>query len=1261
MIKIININNKAMALYAGMALFSMAWAAPAQNGQRPELAPQVLKQIQALQEEKAGRTPSQRKISSHLLYALKMRRGEAIAGGLPALSSSINVGAEGMVLLDIKARVTDAVLHKIKALSGEVLSSFPQYQAIRARLPLTRIESLASLPDVKSIRPADEATTNKYESTPSPAPPRRDNGSFLSPHVNPNQAAHTADVRARLRATLPRLVQAQRNTVAETPITNVVNVSQGDTAHRADLARSTFGVTGTGMRVGVLSNGVSSLATRQASGDLPPVVTVLPGQAGSGDEGTAILEIVHDLAPGTELYFATALGGQATFAQNILNLRAAGCNIIVDDVFYFTEPVFQDGIIAQSINTVTAGGGALYFSSAGNSGNKNDGTSGVWEGDFVAIGAPATGSLVGKTAHDFGGGVNSNQITADSPASFVLQWSDATGASANDYDLYLLDAALTTILAASTDIQDGNDDPYESISSSGFNDVNNRLVIVQSSGAARYLHLNANRGRLAVNTTGQTSGHSSAVNAFSVAAVNVATAGGGDFTGGSANPVETYSSDGLRRIFYSSAGTPITPGNFSATGGVIRQKPDVAAADCVATSTPGFNTFCGTSAAAPHAAAISALMLEANPALAATGFRSVYNASALDIEAPGVDRDSGVGIIDAFVAVNNSLRTDLSVSQTDSPDPVNTGANLSYSITVSNNGPSKASGVTVTDTLPAGVTFVSATPSQGNCNGTATITCNIGALNSTATITIIVKPTSAGSLSNTVSVSGAETDPSPFNNSATVTTTVNPAIDLALSKTDSPDPVIIGNNLTYTINVTNSGSISATGVTVTDTLPAGVTLVSASASQGTCSGTATITCTLGTLNAAASAGVTIVVKPTAAGLLTNSASVSAVETDSNSANNSASATTTVNPSVDLVLTKTDSPDPVTAGNNLTYAINVSNNGASSATGVTVTDTLPAGVTLVSASTSQGICSGTATITCTLGTLNATANAGVTIVVKPTAAGLLTNSASVSAVETDLNSTNNSATANTTVNPPLTPVVADLSITKADSVDPVIAGDMLSYTITVKNNGPDMVSNVIVTDTLAPGVTFVQATSGQGACNGTATITCQIGSLNSGANTNVTVFVIPMVAGPLSNTASVSGAGNDPNSANNQDTESTVVNPRLCNGLAATIIGTAGNDTLNGTAGPDVIAGLGGNDVINGLGGNDIICAGLGNDTVSGGEGNDLLRGEGGKDVLNGGLGRDRLEGGAGNDQLNGGFQTDTCIGGPGTDTATTCENISSVP
>jgi hypothetical protein len=117
-----------------------------------------------------------------------------------------------------------------------------------------------------------------------------------------------------------------------------------------------------------------------------PAVDVLPDQAGDGDEGTAMLEILHDIAPNAALGFATAaslFSTDADFAANIRALRFdAGCDILVDDILYFNESPFQDGLIARAVNDVTADG-ALYFSSAGNEGNVLDGTSGNYEADFV--------------------------------------------------------------------------------------------------------------------------------------------------------------------------------------------------------------------------------------------------------------------------------------------------------------------------------------------------------------------------------------------------------------------------------------------------------------------------------------------------------------------------------------------------------------------------------------------------------------------------------------------------------------------------------------------------------------------------------------------------------------------------------------------------------------------------------------------------------------------------------------------------------------
>ncbi|MCB0686138.1 MAG: S8 family serine peptidase, partial [Saprospiraceae bacterium] len=445
--------------------------------------------------------------------------------------------------------------------------------------------------------------------------------------------------------------------------------SQGDAAHQADLVRSTLNVDGSGVKIGVLSDSYDQLApgvgaaSDVLSGDLPgpgnpngytQSVQVLSDYPGGTDEGRAMLQIIHDLAPGAELFYATAFGSEADFAQAILNLRNAGCDIIVDDVSYLGEPVFQDGIIAQAVNTVVAGG-ALYFSSAGNSGNLNDGTSGVWEGDFVSGGVVGSGDIL-----DFGGQPY-NTIAADQTnATLVLKWSDAWGTSANDYDLIVTDASGITVMAMSNNVQDGDDFPIEFII--GDRTAGERIYIVKNTGAAdRALHLNTNRGRLGIGTAGQIFGHNAGASTISVAAtpassvVPIGTTPGpfpGPFN--AANKVESFSSDGPRRIFFDPGGLAITPGNFlfNTLGGSLLQKPDLTAADGVSTTFFGSsNYFFGTSAAAPHAAAIAGLIKSKLPLSDASEIRNILFNSTIDIEAPGIDRDAGRGILMASDAV----------------------------------------------------------------------------------------------------------------------------------------------------------------------------------------------------------------------------------------------------------------------------------------------------------------------------------------------------------------------------------------------------------------------------------------------------------------------------------------------------------------------------------------------------------------------------------------------------------------------------------
>lgn len=661
--------------------------ATAQEEQGARISERALKQIQSLVEEKESRTREQKKIDSQLLYAVKQNRRSRLTDEVAALEVNVGVDVKGAVEVDIEADVDEVLLGEIRRLGGEVIFASEKFTSIRARMTIDSLEILAASEDVKFISPADRARTHGRErSSPGPKSVR----AFLS----------RGDVRrSRFDSQDGRVggarVGGASNSSNDDGLTNVGAVaSQGDATHRAAEARAAFGAAGAGVKIGVLSDGVDSLAALQSAGELP-TVTVLPGQAGNGSEGTAMLEIIHDLAPSAELFFATAFNGQASFAQNILNLRAAGCDIIVDDVAYFREAVFQDDAIARAVEEVSAGG-ALYFSSAGNEGNENDGTSGVWEGDFVDGGAFTVGGVTRQgSVHNFGAGTSNQLTNGNGGAPIGLFWSDPLGGSGNDYDLYVLNSTLTTVIGAATNVQDGNDNPVElsSVSPS----AGSRLVILKKPQAAvRALHLNTFRGRLAANTPGQIHGHAAAASAFAVAAVP---AGPRTF-GAPPNPVgpfpnafssndrtELFSSDGPRRIFFNSNGTAITPGNFlfASGGGVVRQKPDIAAADGVSTATPGFGTFFGTSAAAPHAAAVAALLRSYNLSLPASRSREALLITALDVESAGVDRDTGAGIVMAYQALNY-LASVTTPTPTPTPTPAPPPATVYYEIVARHSG-----------------------------------------------------------------------------------------------------------------------------------------------------------------------------------------------------------------------------------------------------------------------------------------------------------------------------------------------------------------------------------------------------------------------------------------------------------------------------------------------------------------------------------------------------------------------------------------------
>jgi hypothetical protein len=576
------------------------------QGQHPLTASarlNAMQQIQALMADKALWTKAQQKLDSQLIFQARLKATGVVHAKALKLRPSLTPEADGRIKVDINATVTPDLVAAVQAAGGTIRSSLPDYHFLQAVLPVENLEALAGRNDVTFIEPAHKAQQNYVD-------------------------------------------------------------SEGDYTHQAINARASYGATGSGIKVGILSdsidNGSGALAAAIAGGNIDATNTfVIPSQAGTGEgEGLAMCEIVHDLAPKATIYFATGAAGEAQMASNIIALAQAGCRIIADDEFYDDEPPFQDGAIAQAVNTVSAMG-VLYFSCARNSGNLDSDQSSTWQGDFVSGGSDAT---YGQYLQFSPGVIEDDILSGGSSYEADLFWSDPLGASTNDYDLYMLDS-FGDIVYSSINAQTGTQNPYEHIADPAQYSAGYYLVVTLYRGTNRVVHLDFGRGILDWATPGCIRGHNAcdAPNAFTVAATPAATAySAGDPTGpypnafNTSDVVEYFSADGPRRMFYNPNGTPITPGNFSSSGGKVFYKPEFTAADGVTTTPTGFAPFFGTSCATPHAAAIAALVLSYNPGLTPAQMRNVLTNSCIDIMGTGWDRDSGAGILMALKALQNT-------------------------------------------------------------------------------------------------------------------------------------------------------------------------------------------------------------------------------------------------------------------------------------------------------------------------------------------------------------------------------------------------------------------------------------------------------------------------------------------------------------------------------------------------------------------------------------------------------------------------------
>ena len=605
-------------------------------------------QQQPVQKSPSRLSPALQKLYDNTIAARKAAPGDKPVIPNDALDKYLQIKGDGVVVdITIKedmAAAKAALLQlglKITGVYGRVISGI---------IPISALPRLAAVNSIQFARPAYKPMHQSASGT-----------SFIQ--------------------------QCNTNLYGNKP---VPVVSQGDTAQRSYLARKKYNVNGKGVKVGILSDSYNNLGTADIGvlhGELPgpgnpfnfkkPVDVLEDLDDGTGtDEGRGMAEIVHDVAPGAELSFHTAFLGQADFAQGIQDLAKKGCRVIADDVFYYDEPFFQDGIIAQSVDLAKKKG-VTYFSSAGNNYNNS------YESDYRATTEAILGPGNG-TAHNFSatGAIPRyyQPIYIPSGGSFIasFQWDQPSFSaggvgSTSDLDIYLVDLNGHIVAAGAID-NIGSGDPIEVF---GYNnntsDYTFFLVIVKFAGpdpshlkynmyndAQFYLTTPAIPGILAPTLVG----HAKAAGAIATGAafyLNTA-AYGLDIPG-----VEWFSSLAGVPNYFDIAGNRIAP--------VIRKKPEITAPDGGNTSffdpfgngdisqdADNFPNFFGTSAAAPHAAGVAALMIEAEKLnnLTPNQIKAVLSSNTVDMDNiyttgfdKGFDFNTGYGLIKADAAVGD--------------------------------------------------------------------------------------------------------------------------------------------------------------------------------------------------------------------------------------------------------------------------------------------------------------------------------------------------------------------------------------------------------------------------------------------------------------------------------------------------------------------------------------------------------------------------------------------------------------------------------
>ncbi len=812
----------------------------------------------------------------------------SVVNAKPVLRQALGAPVLGKDRNDPRLVKLDATLHRLYVRSGQSGASVTTL-AMQKATPQARLRTDAPrktpsvLVDitVKGNTAAAKAQLEKLELR---------NGSMFS-----NLVSGWLPVDRLVDAAALSSVRRMRASLAQTH-SGIVQ-TEGDFVQRSDKLRASKlvpGLLGTGVTVGVISDSFNCLggyAADVSTGDLPPDVNIIsedgsttedpttcPSSAGGTDEGRAMAQVVYDVAPGSKLAFYTAFNGEADFANGILALAKAGAKVITDDVGYFDEPVFQDGIVAQAIDQVKAQG-VSYFSSAGNNAQQS------WEGPWIDSGVTGTAGAgnQGEELMQFKGsdGSTSNFLPiAYYPDQYyvtaVLEWDQpySTGSPSSPGATSSMDICATDengVVLTATDPDTGDD--YQVCS--GLNIVSeDSIAIVQ------YLTPGTEFGGLAVSVAANTlppknlkiifSDDGFGTQALDPFATYSGTVQGHPGAAGAAaigasywrhTPVcsvskypkyelEAFSSSGGDAVLFDANGVRLAEPD-------LRQKPNFVAPDGGATTFFGSDTgpdviggtapicdipahsflFRGTSEAAPHAAGVAALLYQAQPNITPDQVYAALSNSAIDMTAEGVDFDSGYGFIQADAAL--ALVTPIAAL-----DP----SALSFASQAIGTTSAKAKTATLTNNGKAALVISSIStapdfPSSNDCPASLDP-------DATCTFTVSFAPTADGPLNESITIAsntpGGVTTLALSGTGTRPAFTVNPT-SLVFNQVGTTSSGVTAPQ-TLTVTSTGDGPVAISGVSTTGEFQASSNCPDSLDEGATCTISVTMSSSLDTLS-----------------------------------------------------------------------------------------------------------------------------------------------------------------------------------------------------------------------------------------------------------------------------------------------------------------------------------------------------------------------------------------------------------------------------